>query len=149
MTVEPPWVKSGQAGWEERADNRQHPLWLRISCLAYARVKANGCAEFQPGELARRFGKHRQAINTAITTAIEYRWLDETSCTECLRPPGLFIEMDLGSKYAKCRIHGGVKERSKSARQKCSSQPRDETLSISDVNTECLHSRTLSVYTPA
>ena len=109
MSVEPPWVKTSQQGWEYRARTLRQPLWLRVACMSYARVGANGHAGFRPGELARILGdKHRQAIDRAVRTAIEYGWLDETSCSECLIPPGDFVEMSFGSSRKECVIHPSV-----------------------------------------
>lgn len=106
MSVEAPWVKVSQQGWEDRALDLAQPLWLKVSCMAYARVGANGHAGFKPGELARMLGgKHRQEIDRAVRTAIAYGWLDETSCSECLIPPGDFVEISLGSSRKECVIH--------------------------------------------
>ena len=97
MTVEPPWVKASQDGWERRALELRQPLWLKVPCMADVRVGANGHANFERGELAELMGKCRQDIDRAIRTAVEKGWLHEASCTECLIPPGDFIEMSFGT----------------------------------------------------
>jgi hypothetical protein len=58
--------------------------------------------------LAKLLGKCRQDIDRAIRTAVEYGFLDEASCSECLRPPGDFIQMDFGSRRKVCGVHGPV-----------------------------------------
>lgn len=107
MAVEPPWVKTSQPGWEDRALDASLPLWLRISCLAYSRVPANGHANFTRGELAGLLGKNRQRIDEAIRTAVNYGWLLADSCSECLLPPSDFIEMSIGNSRKKCETHLG------------------------------------------
>jgi hypothetical protein len=105
VSMPPPWVAFSQTEWQERADALAQPLWLKVSCLAYANVQANGHATFNRGVLARSTGKSRQDIDRAIRTAIEYGWLHPASCSECLVPPGNFVEMGFGSKRKVCPIH--------------------------------------------
>lgn len=110
MTVEPPWNKGSRAGFERRALKLQQPLWLKVALLAYARVGANGHANFQRGELEAIFGQKRQNIDRAIRKAITEDWLQEESCSECLLPPGDFIEMSFGNDQQACKIHPPPRE---------------------------------------
>jgi hypothetical protein len=94
--------------------------------MAYSRVSANGCAAFpQKQELAKILGKCRQDIDRAIRTAVEYGLLDQASSCECLRPPGGFIEMSLGSSRKNCAVHAfpeATEERSKEGRNVAAGQ---------------------------
>ena len=106
MSVSAPWVKLAQQGCEDRALSLKQPLWLSVSLMAYSRVGANGCAPFpKKQELAKILGKCRQDIDRAIRTAVEYGFLDEASCSECLRPPGDLVEFSLGSRRKGCAVH--------------------------------------------
>lgn len=113
MTVEPPWIKASQQGWTDRAYG-PIPLWLSITCLAYSRVKATGHAPFQRGELSRTLGKSRQDIDRAIRTAVTKGWLLDESCSECLLPPGDFIEMSFGNSRERCTTHRYKKDQKRS-----------------------------------
>lgn len=144
MTVETPWVKVSQSGLEERALELGQPLWLKVTCMAYARVGANGHAGFKRGELAQLMGKCRQDIERAIRTAVGYGWLHEASCTECLIPPGDFVEMSYGSSRKVCDVHGGPREIKRGAPQTRWSENYLEALSASNVSTQCLQSVALS-----
>ena len=112
--------------------------------MAYARVGANGHANFERGELAHLMGKCRQDIVRSIQTAIEKGWLHEASCTECLLPPGDFIEMSFGSSRKTCKVHGGVREIKRGARQTSWPGDRGEAPSASDVSIHRLQSYTFS-----
>lgn len=144
MTVDAPWVKASQAGWEQRASELRQPLWLKMACMAYARVGANGHAGFDRGELAELMGKGRQDIHRAIRTAVEYGWLEDGSCTECLIPPGDFVEMNFGTWRKTCRAHGDLTEIKRGTTRTRWPQHRGEAFSASDVGAECLHPNTFS-----
>jgi hypothetical protein len=105
VSVEPPWVKVSRPFLDSVAGQLDQPLPLRIALLAYGRVEANGHAEFRRGELAEITGKDRRNVSRAIRNAIEKGWLLEGSCTECLLPPGDYVEMSYGSNRKRCRVH--------------------------------------------
>lgn len=144
MTVEAPWVKAAQAGWEQRALELTQPLWLKVACMAYARVGANGHAQFDRGELAALMGKCRQDIDRAIRTAVERGWLGEASCTECLMPPGDFIEMSIGNSRKLCKVHGDRRKINRGVTQIRWPEGRTEALGASNVGTQCLQRHTFS-----
>ncbi|MEE6135338.1 hypothetical protein SKC41_03220 [Mycobacterium sp. 050128] len=144
MTIEAPWVKASQAGWEQRALELAQPLWLKVACMAYARVGASGHAGFDRGELAELMGKGRQDIHRAIRTAVEYGWLEVGSCTECLIPPGDFIEMGFGNSRKVCKVHRGLREINREAAQTFWSEGRAGALTASDVSNQSLHAHTFS-----
>jgi hypothetical protein len=110
LSVQPPWNKASRAGFERRAAKLQQPLWLKVALLAYARVGANGHANFARGELEVLFDQKRQNIDRAIRKAITEDWLQEESCSECLLPPADFIEMSFGNSQQVCRIHPPLRE---------------------------------------
>jgi hypothetical protein len=144
VTAEAPWVKASQGGWEQRALELEQPLWLKVACMAYARVGANGHANFERGELANLMGKCRQDIDRAIRTAVGKGWLDEGSCTECLIPPGDFIEMSFGTSRKTCKVHERGRQIIRGAARTRWQPHRDEAFRASDVSTECLQPHAFS-----
>ncbi|WP_156748737.1 hypothetical protein [Mycobacterium sp. 1482292.6] len=144
MTVEAPWVKASQAGWERRALELAQPLWLKVACMAYSRVGPSGHAQFDRGELAGLMGKCRQDIDRAIRTAVGKGWLDEASCTECLMPPADFIEMSFGNRLKVCKVHRDQRKINRGATQIRWTVGCAEALDDANVNTECLQRYTFS-----
>lgn len=112
--------------------------------MAYARVGANGHASFERGELADLMGKCRQDIDRAIRKAVEYKWLHEAFCTECLIPPGDFIEMSFGNSRKVCRVHGDLREINRGATQIRWPEGCTEALAASNVSTQCLQRHAFS-----
>jgi hypothetical protein len=112
--------------------------------MAYARVGANGHASFERGELAELMGKCRQDIDRAIRTAVDKGWLHEASCTECLIPPGDFIEMSFGNSRKACKVHGGLREIKRGAMEAGWPEGCTEALNPSNVSTQCLQRHTFS-----
>lgn len=147
MPVEPPWVKVSQSACEQIAFSLEQPLWLKMSLLAWARVPANGHARFQRGELVELMdGKCRQDIVRAIRVAIDKGFLHEGSCTECLMPPGDFVEMSWGNGRKVCDIHTEGRKINRGQTETCWSEEFPEALSASDVSTQCLQRPALSAY---
>jgi len=108
VSVEPPWVKVSRPFLDVLAVELDQPLPLKVALLAYGRVEANGHAEFRRGELAEITGKDRRNVSRAIRNAVQKGWLLEGSCTECLLPPGDYVEMSYGSTRKRCRVHSTV-----------------------------------------
>jgi hypothetical protein len=138
MSVEAPWVKVAQKGLEQLGLKIPQPLALKVALLAYARLQANGHARFQRGELAELTDKRRQDIDRAIRIAVKNGWLHEASCTECLIPPGDFIEMSWGNSRKACSIHPDMRKINRGATETCRSGEHLEALSASNVSTQCL-----------
>ena len=116
MSVFTPWTRHYQAVWENRAASHNLPMWARVFCLAYGRHQANGHALFGRGELTwilgtpPRDGKpfqraNRQAVHSAIATAVKHGFLDGGSCLECLVVPGHAIQGPQGKADAPCPVH--------------------------------------------
>lgn len=80
------------------------PLWLRVAFLAWAKLQPNGHAYFGRGGLSREFGLDRRAINRAIRLAVEYAYLHESSCMECLVPPSWLVENGGKGLRRPCRV---------------------------------------------
>ncbi|WP_157897383.1 hypothetical protein [Mycobacteroides chelonae] len=110
------WAKHYQRGWENKSANPNTPLWARIASLAYARHGANGHAVFERGSLSwilgtppkdgKLFKKRDSAtIRDAIKVAVQYGWLAEGSCNECLIVPSHDISMPLGNESKPCPVH--------------------------------------------
>ncbi|BCP11890.1 hypothetical protein MINTM020_39880 [Mycobacterium paraintracellulare] len=116
MSVPNPWTRHYQIAWEERANDRNLPLWLRVACLAYARHEANGHANFRRGQLSWILGTPPQddkpfkridssTVGDAIKRAAKYGWLSNESCAECLVVPGHAIEGPQGNPHKPCAVH--------------------------------------------
>lgn len=116
MSVPNPWTRHYQIAWEERANDRNLPLWLRVACLAYARHEANGHANFRRGQLSWILGTPPQGdepfkrvdsstVGDAIKRAARYGWLSDDSCAECLVVPGHAIEGPQGNPRKPCAVH--------------------------------------------
>lgn len=114
------WAKHYQSGWQERAANPRLPLWLRVAALAYGNHRANGHANFRPGEVALalstidvRTGEictpDRQAVYRAVRVATDYGWLAQDSRTTCLVVPAHAVGGGLGSAEAPCPVHQRVR----------------------------------------
>lgn len=93
--VESEWSGQVQHVWQERALDTSAPLptWQRIAFLALARHKADGHADFARGELARLLGEppKKNNLNRELRQAVQYGWLDPSSCARCLvLPPHSF-----------------------------------------------------------
>ena len=126
-SVANPWAKHYQLPWENRANDRNLPLWLRVACLAYARHEANGHANFRRGQLSWILGTPptgdkpfervpRQRVIEAINRAIKFEWLDSESCTECLVVPGHAVQGGLGNPDRLCPVHERKRERRRERR---------------------------------
>ncbi|MDT5127990.1 MAG: hypothetical protein QOH54_3634 [Mycobacterium sp.] len=116
MTVQNPWTRHFQSGWENRAANTDAPLWARLVSLAYGRHEANGHANFTRGDLLWILGtpakdgqpfkrRHSASIRDAIEVAVKYGWLAEGSCNECLIVPSHEIEGPMGNADKPCPVH--------------------------------------------
>jgi hypothetical protein len=108
------WSKHYHGVWAERSANTQLPDWLRVAALAYGRHKANGHAEFGPGDVAYVLGKvdeqtgefqPNENVTRAIRTAVKYGFLAEGSKSRCLVVPAHAIEGGLGNPHARCPMH--------------------------------------------
>ncbi len=110
------WTKHYQIVWEDRAADCELPLWLRASCLAYARHEANGHANFRRGQLSWILGTppkddkpfkrvDSSTIGDAIKRAVRYGWLADESCSECLVVPGHAVEGPTGNPHKPCAVH--------------------------------------------
>jgi hypothetical protein len=110
------WAKHYQIVWDERAANCNLSLWLRVSCLAYARHEANGNANFRRGQLSWILGTpptdgqpfkwvDSSTIGDAIKRAVRYGWFAPESCSECLAVPGHAIGGPTGNPNKPCVVH--------------------------------------------
>ncbi|MGP4058499.1 hypothetical protein ACTWP6_27365 [Mycobacterium sp. 4D054] len=114
MSLDNPFAMHYQSVWEERAAQRDMPMWARVSFLAFARHKANGHAIFAKGQLALLLGRptedgfkpaDKSNVQRAIRAAISNKWLDPESCSECLVVPSHAVQGGLGSENEKCSVH--------------------------------------------
>ena len=91
------WVKHEVPHLEAMAENTSLPGWLRLHYLAMARMRSDGHAHFERGELADALGKvnaggelipaDRHNVQRAIRAARKHNVLAEESCTTCLVVP--------------------------------------------------------------
>lgn len=91
------WVKHEIDHLERMADNADLPLWLRLHYLAMSRMRSDGHAHFERGEVARLMGKvnkegelipaDRRAIQRGMKMAKERGVLSDESGTTCLVVP--------------------------------------------------------------
>ncbi|UZF54339.1 hypothetical protein LH935_16465 [Gordonia polyisoprenivorans] len=104
-----PWVWAYLEQAETDAHNRELPIWLRVSQLAVARVRANGHAPFGPGKLPSLLRVDRRNLPRAINKAVQFGYLVDGSSPRCLLPhPSRYYVGKLknrGSKYAVCDYH--------------------------------------------
>jgi hypothetical protein len=110
-----PWTRHYQSAWENRAANPDLPCWARVVAFAYGRHEANGHANFKRGELSFLTGtppkdggpfrrRDRSTLRKAIAVAVQYGWLAEGSCTECLVPQHE-IAGPPGDPFKPCPVH--------------------------------------------
>lgn len=110
------WAKHYQSTWQERAGNPRLPLWLRVAALAYGNHKANGHANFRPGEVALAVSTvnpetgeittpDRRDVGDAVRVAVEYGWLAQGSGTTCLVVPAHAVSGGIGNAQAACPVH--------------------------------------------
>ena len=122
MAVINPWTRHYQSAWENRAMDTRLPMWARLSSLAYGHHEANGHANFARGQLTMLMGTpptadrpfkraHRNTVQKAITMAVEFGWLAEGSCMECLVVPGHAIAGPQGNADAPCPVHEKLHQR--------------------------------------
>lgn len=111
-----PWSRHYQDAWHNDALNENFPPALRVAFLAYGAHRANGHANFAPGEVGKvlgRFdttsGEHRPAdkanVQRAIREAVRHGLLAEGSGTLCLVVPGHRIEGGMGKPTEPCKRH--------------------------------------------
>lgn len=116
MTRSNAWARHYQSIWHERAGDRTLPAWLRVACLAFGAHAANGHANFGAGQIGLVLGSVDQAtgeirpmdkhnVQRAITKAVQFGWLAESSGARCLVVPGHAITGGLGRADAACPQH--------------------------------------------
>lgn len=116
MTRQNPWAKHYQAVWHERTADRRLPAWLRVAFLAYGAHKANGHAQFKPGDISLVLGSLNQTtgeikpmdkhnVQRAISAAVESGWLSSGSSSLCLIVPAHAVQGGIGNATAECPIH--------------------------------------------
>jgi len=90
---------------------------MRVFALAYSGHHRNRHCGFEPGGLHRALSYvdtvtgevyefSRQAVHQAISTAVEYGYLDTKSNANCLVVPPFISGGNLGKPHAVCRRHG-------------------------------------------
>jgi stage V sporulation protein SpoVS len=110
------WARHYQRPWQERAGNPRLPLWLRVAALTYGSHKANGHANYRPGEVAVALATvdaatgeirqpTRQDVNRAVKIAIGHGWLAPASGSTCLVVPGHMVAGGLGNAAEPCPVH--------------------------------------------
>jgi hypothetical protein len=120
------WAKHYQSSWQERAANPRLPLWLRVSALAYGNHKANGHANYRPGEVALVLSTvdpatgvittpDRRDVHAAVRLAVSNGWLAQGSGTTCLVVPAHAVSGGVGNAQALCPVH--EKQRASRARR--------------------------------
>lgn len=98
-------------------------MWLRVASLAYGKHRANGHANFRPGEVAVILSSidtttgeitkpSRQSVGRAIRVAVEYGWLAAGSSSCCLVVPGHAVQGGLGSPHETCKVHNRKRQMS-------------------------------------
>lgn len=80
--------------------------WHQVWFLALSRVRKNGHANFEVGEIARLLGMSPSTVSHKISEAVGHGWLDPTSGARCLVVPAHAIRGGLGNIHDKCVIHG-------------------------------------------
>ena len=105
MSVVAPWFKTSSEELERLIRSGAGPLWRRVADLGACRAQANGHATFGRGMLARIFDEDRRTIARAIRTAIEYGYLHESSCSQCLVPPLWLYENSFGNGRKPCEVN--------------------------------------------
>jgi hypothetical protein len=117
MSVQNPYGMHYQSVWEERSANPLLPNWIRVAALAFGCHRANGHANFKPGELGELLGKPApgggwaritpQAVSNAIKLAKNAGWIAEDSTARCLVVPHHAVSGGLGNANEKCPVHAG------------------------------------------
>ncbi|GMA19899.1 hypothetical protein GCM10025862_19200 [Arsenicicoccus piscis] len=109
------WARHQQVMWEERAGDRNLPLWLRVASLAMGKHDDHGHAHFRRGQVALVLATvppsggeiaplDRRQVHRAIFKAVEYGWLAPGSNTQCLRVPDGIVGGWPGSGRAGCPV---------------------------------------------
>lgn len=109
------WTRHYQSVWLERAADPSLADWMRLACLAFAKHRANGHANFAPGELGPLLAKAgpdgqlkpltKSAVSNAIKRAKDRGWISKESTAQCLVVPPHAIAGGRGKPYEACRVH--------------------------------------------
>lgn len=119
---ERPWVGQFQSEWELRSGDDRLPKWMRVAALAMGKHRANGHAQFAPGDLALTFGEVDQDtgeifpdrhVGEHINRAVSLGWLANGSGTRCLIVPGHTYRTAPGNPTEPCRWHDRVSMRAR------------------------------------
>jgi len=127
-----PWARHFQHVWEERSASRSLPDWLRVACLAYGKHRANGHANFRPGEVALVLARldettgvvtalARQGVHRAIKVAVGNGWLGAGSTARCLIVPAHAITGGLGRAEDACPQHAPATSKARRPRTRLKS----------------------------
>lgn len=112
----PPFSMQDQGAWEERAGDTRLPSWLRVASLAFGMHRANGHANFSPGQISLILGSvdrdgvpcplDKGSTQRAIRKAVEYGWLSPESGSRCLVVPGQKVDGGYGGgRTSPCKHH--------------------------------------------
>jgi hypothetical protein len=119
MSVQEPFSMHRQSVWMQRASDRAAnpslPLWVRVGFLALACHRANGHANFKPGEIAEILGKPGQPLTPAhvskeIRLAKQAEWIMPESNARCLVVPPTAAWGGLGHVNDNCPVHNVKKK---------------------------------------
>ena len=119
MSLDNPFTMHRQSFWEEQAATLPL-LWQRLGAIAFSTHKANGHANFKPGELAFMLGKPGPSgweslspsqLSNLIAAAKKAGWITPESNSRCLVVPHHSISGGLGNQYEKCAVHHGKRRR--------------------------------------
>ncbi|WP_370331932.1 hypothetical protein [Mycolicibacterium hippocampi] len=99
MPVLNPYSMHYQSWWRDHASNPDlKPQWLRVAAFAYATHGRNGHAPVARGELMQLLGtQYPSTVQNAIAKAVDFSFLHEDSCAECLIVPSHGIAKNIGA----------------------------------------------------
>lgn len=107
MVVQNPWRKHYQGCFRELSTDPDRPLWDRLAFLAYGSARANGHANFKPGQLAEIFDVPAKRISEALARCRDKGLLAHNSIPTCLVVPAHIAQGGVGDEYEPCGVHTG------------------------------------------
>jgi hypothetical protein len=113
MAMTNPWDRQYQSVWLERSADTSLDNWLRLFALALGRHRANGHANFAPGEIAQCLGKvgpnnefrplSNSSVSNAIRLAKDRGWITTESNARCIVMPPHAVAGGDGNPHEVCR----------------------------------------------